>query len=260
MDRFHPWRGPEEIPDLAPLGRLDGVVHLAGETVAGRWSADRRETIRRSRVLGTAALVGALSVLPEPPRVLVSASAVGFYGDRGEEDLTEAAPPGAGFLAEVCREWEAAARRAEDLGVTVVRVRLGLVLGPGGGALPALLPLFRAGLGGPLGSGRQWWPWVHLDDAVGALRTALGAEASAAVNAVAPAPIRQRDFARTLGRILHRPAWLPAPRAALDLALGGFARELLDSRRVLPRWLGEAGYQWRRPDLEAALARSLEPT
>jgi uncharacterized protein (TIGR01777 family) len=210
-------------------------------------------------VLGTRSLVEGLAAVDAAarPRALVCASATGYYGDRGEEPLAEDAAPGAGFLAGVCRAWEAEAIRAEALGLRVVRLRIGLVLGAGGGALPPMLPLYRAGLGGPLGSGRQWWPWVALDDVVGLIRHALAGAVVGAVNAVTPAPVRQRDFARALGRALGRPAVLPAPAWGLRLALGRFAPEILSSQRALPAAAQASGYGFLRTDLAGALAAAL---
>ena len=244
------------------LEGVEAVVHLAGERIAGRWTAAKMRAIRESRVLGTRSLVDRLEALALRPRLLVCASATGYYGDRGEETLTEDAAPGSRFLADVCREWEAEASRAEALGVRVVRLRFGLVLGPGGGALGPMLPIFRAGLGGPLGTGRQWWPWVSLSDVVGFIVHALTAEVSGAVNVVAPEPIRQRDFARRLGRLLRRPAFLPVPGWALRLALGRFAPELLSSQRAVPRAMLRSGYAFVHADLDAALraARTVPST
>lgn len=255
----HAWDATRPPPPEVFRG-VAAVVHLAGEPVAGRWTAAKRRRIRDSRVDSTRALVEGLATRPagERPRVLISASAVGYYGDRGETPLDEEAPAGAGFLAEVCRAWEDEAARAEALGLRVVCLRFGLVLGPGGGALGRMLPLFRLGLGGPLGSGRQWWSWVQREDALGLIRFALEREAlRGPVNVVSPEPVRQRAFARALGRALRRPALLPTPAWALRLALGGFARELLASLRVQPRQALAAGYAFRYPELEAALAACL---
>jgi uncharacterized protein (TIGR01777 family) len=188
-----------------------------------------------------------------PPAALLSASAIGYYGERGDERLDEAAAPGDDFLASTCVAWEAEARRAEDLGVRVVRLRTGIVLDEGGGALERMLPPARFGLGGRLGPGRQWWSWIARDDAIGAMIHALDGSFEGAVNLTAPHPVRQADFARTLGRVLSRPALLPAPAFALRLALGGFATELLSSKRVVPRRLLESGFEFGQPRLEGAL-------
>ena len=234
---------------------VSAVVHLAGATLASRWTAARRRAIRSSRVDATRALVGALAGLDERPRVLVSASAVGIYGDRGDEVLTEASEPGRGFLAEVGRGWEDEAERAEGLGVRVVRLRFGIVLGPGGGVLGPLVPLFRLGLGGAPGNGRQWWSWIALPDAIALIRRALGdASLRGAVNAVSPCPERAGDFARTLGRVLRRPAVVPAPAAMLRVFLGAMADEmLLASQRARPARLIDLGFEFRHAPLESAI-------
>jgi len=252
LARAYAWRADAPPPAEAFAG-VTAIVNLAGETIAGRWTAAKLGAIRGSRVEGTRALVTGLATLAERPRVLISASATGYYGDRGEETLTEDAPAGGGFLAEVCRDWEQEAARATAFGLRVARLRFGLVLGPGGGALAPMLPLYRAGLGGPLGSGRQWWPWVSLPDVVGLIAHLLTAETAGPVNAVAPAAVRQRDFARALGRVLRRPALLPAPAWGLRIGLGRFASELLASRRVVPQAALGSGYRFVHAELDAAL-------
>ncbi len=230
-------------------------MHLTGEPVRGRWTPEKRRTIRDSRVVSTRQLVAALRALKTRPRVLVTASAVGYYGDRGDQELTETSPPGSDFLAEVCVAAEEAARRAEEAGVRVVSARFGLVLGRGGGALEALLPLYRTGMGGRLGPGRQWWPWVHLDDVSGIVRHAIEREELVGpVNATAPTPVRQSEFAKALGKALRRPTLLPAPAFLLKAVIGDFARELLASRRVLPRVAEAGGYRFRHASLPEALA------
>ncbi len=241
------------------LEGFDAVVHLAGEPIAGRWTAARREAIRASRVEGTRLLSARLAELLRPPRVLVSVSAIGIYGDRGEESLDETSPPGTGFLADVCREWEAATAPAAARGIRVVMPRLGLVLAPGGGALARLLPAFRLGLGGPLGRGRAWWSWVALDDVVAVLERAARDEALAGpINLTAPHPVRNGEFARTLGRVLGRPARLPVPPPLLRVAFGEMAREtLLAGARVHPARLLAAGHVFRFPELEGALRHLL---
>ena len=253
------------VPDFGPpppqaLDGVEAVFHLAGEPVAGRWDPAKKRRILDSRVLGTRHLVQALARMPAGarPRVLVSASAVGYYGSRGDEVLDEGAAPGSGFLAQVCIEWEAAAAAARDLGVRVASPRIGIVLGEGGGALDAMLPLFRLGLGGPLGNGRQWMPWVHVDDVVGTFLHAATCEAvDGAINAVGPAPVPNREFARELGRVLRRPAFLPAPAAAVRLALGEFAEAVLGSQRAVPTVAVRTGYRHRRPGLHEALQAAL---
>jgi hypothetical protein len=232
------------------------VVHLAGENIAaGRWTPARKEAIRRSRVDGTRLLAGALARLDRKPRVLVSASAVGFYGDRGDEPLTEASAPGSGFLAEVCLAWEAATAPARDAGVRVVTPRLGMVLARDGGALAKMLPPFRLGLGGVIGSGRQWVSWIALPDLVAALRHLLARDDLAGpINAVAPEPITNREFTKTLGRVLRRPTLFPLPASLVRLLLGEMGEAaLLGSTRALPAGLQASGFRFSTPELEGAL-------
>jgi uncharacterized protein (TIGR01777 family) len=243
-------RGVQLWSGLDPAG-FDALVHLAGEPVAGLWTAAKRDRIHSSRVDTTHALVEAMG--DGRPAVLVCASAVGYYGVSPDREIAEDDPPGEGFLADVCRGWEREAERAEELGVRVVRMRIGLVMGREGGTLAAMLPAFKAGLGGRLGSGRQWWPWIHVDDVVAMIRAALTSGWSGAYNATAPSPVTQREFAKTLGRVLRRPALVPMPAAALELALGDFGREVLASRRVMPRRALEQGFVFRFPELEPAL-------
>jgi uncharacterized protein (TIGR01777 family) len=253
--RWDPAAGDVEPSALAGL---DAVVHLAGESVAGRWTADKKERILRSRVDGTRTLSEALANSAQPPRVLVTASAIGFYGDRGDEQLTEQSTSGDGFLAEVVREWEAASRAAEEAGIRVVRLRFGIVLSPKGGALRTMLRPFRLGVGGKLGSGRQWMSWVSIDDVIGAIHHALITdELGAVANTTAPNPVTNAEFTKTLGRVIGRPTLLPVPAPAIRLALGEFAQEALSSARVVPRRLLETGYQFRHPDLEPALRHVL---
>jgi len=250
-----PWDAEGGPPPLEAVEGADAVFHLAGDPVAeGRWTAEKKRRIRDSRVLGTRHLVEALAAAKARPRVLVAFSAVGFYGDRGDEELTEASGPGAGFLADVCREWEAEAARARDLGVRVVHLRLGVVLGEGGGALKKMLLPFRLGLGGPLGDGRQWMPWIHRDDVVGlALFAAETGSLSGPVNAAGPAPATNRGFTKALGRVLRRPALFPVPRFVLRLGFGEMAAVLLGSQRVVPKAARDAGYRFRHGEVEGAL-------
>jgi uncharacterized protein (TIGR01777 family) len=254
------WNGTD-VPEAALRG-AGAVVHLAGEPVFGGLpSAARRERIRASRVRSTESLAAGLGRLAEAerPRVLVCASAVGWYGgDHGDAELDEAAPAGRGFLAELCRDWEAAAAGAEQHGVRRVSLRFGVVLAREGGALALMLRPFRLGLGGPLGSGRQWVPWVHVDDAVGLILFGLDADAAAgAINAVAPEPVRNRELTRLLAAKLGRPAFLPVPAFALRAALGELAGELLDSRRVVPHRAQALGYGFAHPTLASALDAEL---
>jgi len=238
---------------------IEGAINLAGEPIAAkRWSPAQKTVIRDSRVGTTRRLVDALAALPQKPSVLVSASAVGYYGDRGDEVLDETNAPGRGFLAETCQAWEAQAQRAEPLGVRVVRLRIGVVLAPGGGALAKMAPPFRGFLGGPLGSGRQWLSWIHREDVIGLIAWSLSQPAlSGAVNATAPEPATMRAFCRELGRALRRPAWAPVPAPVLRVLLGEMADMLLTGQRVLPAVARRLGYVFRYPDLPRALAASL---
>lgn len=248
-------------PDPGVLEGARAVLHLSGEPIfGGPPTAARRRRIFSSRVDSTRALVAALGRLPAGarPAALVSASAVGIYGDRGDVPLPETARPGEGFIPKLCAAWEAEAQRAAEHGVRPVQVRFGIVLAREGGALPLMARIFRAGLGGRLGHGRQWVPWIHVDDAVGALGVALDtASLEGPLNAVAPQPVRNGELTRALAGALHRPALLPVPRFALRAALGSLAGELLDSRRVLPTRLEAAEYAFRQPMLGGALAAEL---
>lgn len=249
-----PWDTGAPVPPGA-LDGIDAVFHLAGEPIAeGRWTDARKSRIRESRVAGTRAIVDAIRRADRRPLVLVSASAVGVYGSRGDEHLDEGSAPGEGFLADVCRAWEREALAATELGVRVVVARLGVVLDPRGGALAKMLPLFRAGLGGPLGSGRQWMSWVHVDDVVGLLlHVATRPEVSGPVNVCAPEPVRQRDFAHALAHSLHRPGIVPTPALALRVAFGEMAEVLLDSQHVAPAVARSTGYRFRFERLGDAL-------
>jgi uncharacterized protein (TIGR01777 family) len=249
--------------DAAELEATDGVIHLAGENLGARWTRARKARIRDSRVQGTNLLSETLARLTRPPRFLISASAVGIYGDRGDEVLTESSPLGDGdnFLVRVGGEWEAAADPARGVGIRVVHPRFGVVLTPGGGALQRLLLPFRLGLGGRIGSGAQWMSWVALWDVVDALEYLLSTEAlEGPVNVSAPEPVTNREFSRILGRVLGRPALLPVPAALLRAVFGEMADyTLLSSARVLPARLVESGYRFRYPGLEAALRSMLLP-
>ena len=254
----HAWNPEEGPPPAEAFEGVEAIFHLAGDSVAsGRWTAAKKARICRSRVQGTANLVEGLRNLKSRPRVLVSASAVGYYGSRGDEVLEEASAPGTDFLAGVSVAWEAEAGRARELGLRVVTVRNGMVLGAGGGALARMLLPFKVGLGGRLGDGRHWMPWVHLDDVVGLMLDAAKSEISGAMNAVAPEPVINQEFTRTLARVLHRPAIFPVPRFALALLFGELSTLLVASQRVVPRVAERTGYKFRFTSLEEALRQSV---
>ncbi|MGE0610538.1 MAG: TIGR01777 family oxidoreductase [Pirellulales bacterium] len=239
---------------------IDSVVHLAGESIAsGRWSEAKKARIRDSRVIVTRKLCERLATLDQPPKVFVCASAIGVYGDRGDELLDEESPPGNGFLPDVCREWEAAAQPAVDRGIRVVHVRFGIVLSPRGGALKQMLLPIKSGAGGPIGNGRQYWSWVALDDCLGAIHHVLQEESVVGpVNIVAPNAPTNRDFTRTLGKVLHRPTIAPLPGFVARLMLGEMADALLlASARVRPKRLEQTGYEFREPELGPALSHML---
>ena len=239
---------------------LDAVVHLAGENIAQRWTPAAKARIRASRVDATRLLCEALVKLPRPPRVFVCASAVGYYGDRGDEVLGEQSGPGTGFLAEVCQAWEQAAGPARRCGIRVMHLRLGVVLARHGGALAKMLPAFRLGLGSQLGTGRQFWSWIVLEDLLRVIELALAeSNLNGAVNAVSPAPVTNAEFTRSLARALRRPALLPMPAMVVKLLFGEMGREaLLASARVRPARLIESGFAFRFPELHAALASALK--
>ena len=256
--RWDPMAGP---PPAEAFAGVEAVFHLAGESVAeGRWTAAQKARIRDSRVVGTRNLVQGISQVSDRPRVLVSASAVGYYGDRGEEELTESASPGHGFLADVCVAWEQEALAAEKLGVRVVTERTGIVLGAGGGALAKMLTPFKLGAGGPLGNGRQWMPWVHVSDLARLyLHAAEHESIRGPMNAVAPHPVRNSEFTKALGRQLRRPAFMPAPYLGLRLLFGEFAQVLFASQRVVPQVALDTGFTFQYPDIAAALKEILAP-
>ncbi|MDB4878232.1 MAG: hypothetical protein JWM41_4678 [Gemmatimonadetes bacterium] len=241
--------------DTSRLEGVDAVVNLAGENIAQRWTGGAKRRIRDSRVKGTALLARTLALLSAKPRAFLSGSAVGIYGDRGDETLDEASAPGSGFLASVCKDWEAATAPASDAGIRVIHLRTGIVLSSTGGALAKMLPVFRLGAGGRLGSGKQWMSWISLTDHIEATASLLRNDSAAgAYNLVGPNPVTNAEFTRTLANVLRRPAALTVPRFALALALGEMADEtVLASQRVRPRRLLESGYAFGRPTLEAAL-------
>jgi len=259
MDSYTAWDPENEPAPQVALKDHDAIIHLAGENVAGRWSKAKKAKIFSSRDLGTQNLIKGLEQCAnDAPKTLISASAIGYYGERGDDELPEEEQSGDDFLAKVCAAWENAARAAEKLGVRTIRVRIGIVLGEGGGALDAMLLPFKLGAGGPLGSGQQWWSWIHRADLVDLLCHALeNPQISGAINGTAPHPVRQKDFATTMGKVLRRPAFLPGPAFAIRLAVGEFSCELLSSKKVLPKAALAAGFEFTYPELQPALENIL---
>jgi uncharacterized protein len=254
-----PWNAAQGVnlilPNIDLRNNIDAVINLAGAPIAdGRWSAERKALLRSSRIDTTRGLVTAMADMSPRPRVFISASAIGYYGDRGDELLTENSAPGTDFLATLAKEWEDEAMKAEQFGVRVVVARLGVVLAKTGGALPQMMMPFRFGLGGKLGSGRQWMSWIALEDVVSIVRTALVTDSlKGAVNLVSPEPVRNADFTRSLARAMHRPAIFAAPAFALRLAMGQMSEMILSSTRVTPQVLLQHGYQFRHTQPEDAL-------
>ncbi|HZS57461.1 MAG TPA: TIGR01777 family oxidoreductase [Bryobacteraceae bacterium] len=254
---FHLWN-PGEPPPLDSVPTADIVINLAGEPVAQRWNKAVKRRIGESRVNGTRSLVSAIGKLRHKPTVLISASATGYYGSRGAEPLIETSAPGNDFLADLCIHWELEALRAREFGLRVVLVRIAPVLGREGGLLGKMLPLFRAGLGGKLASGRQWMPWIHLDDLIRFLLFAAeNQRAEGPFNASAPQPVTNAEFTRALGNALHRPTVFSVPKFALRLALGEAAGSMTASERVLPKAAQDAGFEFRYPEVGAALRNLL---
>jgi len=252
------WRTEDEPAPAEALAGRDGVIHLAGEDVAQRWSDEAKRRIRTSRELGTRNLVAGLRAADPRPAVLVSASAVGWYGPRGDERVDEDTPAASDFLAEVCAVWEREAVAAEALGVRVVRVRTGVVLDKDGGALAKMLPFFRLGVGGPVAGGDQWMPWIHRDDLVALYLRALDDAAwTGAVNGTAPEPATNKDFARALGRALHRPAFAPVPGFAVRVLYGEMADIVVNGQRAVPKRTQALGFSFRHPQLDEALRDAL---
>lgn len=254
---FWCWQTGEE-PPLNCMGQLDAIVHLAGEPILQRWTEEARKRIWDSRIQGTELLVRAVSRLKHKPAALVSASAIGFYGDRGDEILTEKSPRGDGFLADLCSQWEAEALAAREFGVRVAAVRVGLVLGASGGTLKAIVPIFRAGLGGRLGNGGQWMSWIGLRDLIRVfVFAATNASVDGPVNGTSPQPVTNAEFTRTLANCLRRPAFFAVPAAALRLAYGELGSHILDSARVLPEGAERLGFRFEEPDLAQCLENIL---
>jgi uncharacterized protein (TIGR01777 family) len=253
------WDPLSEPAPAEALAARDAVVHLAGENVAQRWTDSAKRSIRESRVIGTRALVDGLRAADPRPGVLICASAVGYYGDRADEILGEDSAPGTDWLAGVCVEWEAAAREAEGLGMRVCSLRTGVVLSPDGGALAKMLPPFRAGLGGPIAGGQQYMPWIHLDDVVGLYLAAIdNPDYVGPLNATGPAPVTNREFSKALGRALHRPAVAPVPKLAVRVLFGEMAEIVTGSQRAVPSQAAKLGYEFRHPELNAALSDVLD--
>jgi uncharacterized protein len=247
--------------DLPRLEGLDAVVHLAGENIAGlRWTEEKKKAIRDSRVLGTRTIVEAFARLERKPRAFISGSAIGFYGDRGDSEMNESNSPGDTYLSEVCEDWEAESLRAEPMGIRTVLLRTGIVLSKDGGALATMLTPFKMGVGGVVGSGKQWMSWVSLDDVVGIINFALENEGvSGPVNVVSPNPATNEEFTKTLGKVLYRPTILPLPQFAVNLVFGEMGDALLlDSTRVVPKRLLEAGYKFQFTELEPALKHAVD--
>ena len=253
------WMPEQEPAPKAALDGRDAVIHLAGENVAQRWNDDAKRRILQSRELGTRNLVAGIEAADPRPRVLISSSAVGYYGPHGDEEVDERTPAGDGFLAEVCVVWEREAHRAADLGLRVVCLRTGVVLDRGGPALAKMLPFFKLGVGGPVGGGDQYMAWIHVDDMVGLYLAALDGEAwRGPVNATAPTPVTNTTFSRALGKALHRPAVAPVPAFAVRALYGGMAEIVTEGQRVIPRKAQELGYAFAHPDLDEALRAALD--
>jgi uncharacterized protein (TIGR01777 family) len=248
---------PHALPRGAVPVESDVVIHLAGEPIAQRWTAEAKQRIRESRVAGTRSLVETLAKLPRRPEALICASAIGYYGSRGDEILTESSAAGSGFLPEVCVAWESEAQAAEAIGMRVVRIRTGVVLDTRGGALVRMLPPFRMGVGGRLGSGQQWMSWIHLKDLAALFQFAVESQVQGPLNGVAPSPVTNADFTRELARVLRRPAVFPVPEFALRLLFGQMAEVLLASQRVVPEAAEAAGFRFRFPQLAPSLAALL---
>jgi uncharacterized protein (TIGR01777 family) len=256
--RVSVWDPLKGEPPADALRDVDAVIHLAGEPIAQRWNDDVKRRIRESRVTGTNNLVQAISRLTQRPKTLICASAIGYYGSRGDEVLTEASGPGSGYLPEVCVAWEQAARAAEAFGLRVARIRTGIVLDARGGALGKMLPPFKMGVGGKVGSGQQWMSWIHADDLVGLFRWALKEPVAGAVNGVAPNPVTNAEFTKALGAALGRPTIFPVPEFGLKLLFGEMSELVLGSQRVLPKAAEAGGYRFKHPIVGPALADELK--
>lgn len=255
--QLHVWDAMKGQPPEGSLEGVDAVVHLAGEPIAQRWNEEVKAKIRESRVTGTRHLVQALSTVRQRPAVLVCGSAIGYYGSRGEEVLTESSAPGSGFMADVCVAWEKEADLAESLGIRLVKLRTGVVLGANGGALAKMLPPFKAGMGGKMGHGDQWMSWVHMDDLVGIVQHAIDNPVRGPVNGTSPNPVTNADFTKALGHAISRPAVVPMPAFTLKFMFGEMSEVMLASQRVLPKAAEAGGYTFRYPKLEMAFENIL---
>jgi len=247
------WQSHESEPPSEAFQEIDAVIHLAGENVAGRWTKSKQRAIHDSRVIGTRKLIATMRAADATPEVFISASAIGFYGDRADEVLTEESTGGSDFLAGVCAGWETAAQEAMSTTTRVVKLRTGIVLGRGGGALGAMKKIFALGMGGPIGSGKQWWSWIHISDLLNLIDHCLEHSLEGPINATSPNPVRQKDFAKAMGKALKRPAFMPAPAFAIKTVLGGFSTELLSSKNVLPNRALSSGYTFQYPEIAPAL-------
>ncbi len=260
-ERYIQWSVENGFSDHEKLEGMDAVVHLAGESVNGlRWTDEKKKAIKDSRVLGTRNVVDAISKLKEKPKVLVSASAIGFYGERGDEEVTESSAAGDTFLAEVSKAWESEARRAEDAGIRTVLLRTGIVLAKDGGALGTMLLPFKMGVGGVIGSGKQWMSWISVDDHVNAINFVIEHEnIRGAVNSVSPHPVTNEEFTKTMGDVLYRPTFIPLPEFAVSMLMGEMGDELLlTSTKVLPKRLEDAGFEFKYPELKSALEHAVK--
>ena len=255
LQEISPWNPETEKLPIEAISNVQAVIHLAGETIAGRWNSDKKRRIRDSRILSTQNLVASFADSDTKPEVLIGASAIGLYGDSGEDRFTEETLPGKDFLAEVCQEWETEAYKASELGIRVVTVRIGLVLGLGGGLLQQVLTPFKIGVGGKLGTGQQWMSWIHIDDVVGIIFHALENDTiNGALNATAPTPVRNIEFTKALGSVLNKPTILPAPYFGLKLMMGEFADFVMLSQNVLPEKTEATGYEFKFRTIDSALS------
>jgi uncharacterized protein (TIGR01777 family) len=259
-DQHIQWSVENGFGEPEELGGIDAFVHLAGESVSGlRWTDEKKKAIRDSRVIGTRNVVDAISHLKNKPKVLVAASAIGFYGERGDEEVTESSAAGDDFLAEVSKAWESESRRAEDAGIRTVLLRTGIVLSKDGGALGTMLTPFKLGVGGVIGSGKQWMSWISIDDHVAVINYAIENEnIRGAVNSVSPNPVTNQEFTKTMGEVLYRPTFLPLPEFAVSMVFGEMGDALLlTSTKVIPKRLQESGFEFKYPDLKPALEHAV---